>query len=167
MKTSFLHILSVCFLILFHVGKCNAQDAFEELEGDIINGVSISAGVFFPLFGDLELSYHKAYRINRSLVFELKPVLGVVQQLYLFEGNSDAYTIGYGGATMGLLLGRNNKFFDISIGAGYFLGDIDSWGASNNAIVPIGDIAYRNTKAGNRIRIGVGFPKGIFVGFFF
>lgn len=135
-------------------------------KGKVDRSFALTGGLMYLLYGNVELSMMNNLRIGNKAIFEYKPLAGIIRQLYLFEGNSDRYTIGYAGGTLGVLIGGKGKYFDLSLGAGYFFGDIDSMGDLAEQILPIGDIGFRNEVKGKRLKVGIGFPKGLFVSIF-
>lgn len=125
--------------------------------------IGISAGALYTLYTDLELNVSLNNRISNTIVLEAKQVLGLIRQLYLFEGNKNRYNIFYGGATIGANFGSKNRFLEIAIGYGYFHNSTNAWGNSTNGL-PIGSMAFKKVGTKNTLRFGVGFPLGLFIG---
>ena len=159
---------SLIILMLFlRSSSLSAQENSFFPVGQTTTDLAISGGATFLLFGSLELTLVNNRRVSERIVFDFKPMVGLVNQIYLFEGNSTAYRFIYTGATIGALFGKESKFLEVSLGAAYFNGNRNAWGIGKSFIMPVGDIAYRNQKLSTPIRIGVGIPKGLFVSFIF
>ena len=139
------------------------QDSFYPLNKNKVEA-GISGGLLYILYSNVELSITLNRRISEKIVIEAKPVLGLITQLYLFEGNESPYKITYKGGTMGFNYGKKNKLFELTFGLASFYSETNAWGSSTNGIKPIGTIAYKKVNAKSTFRFGVGIPHGVFVG---
>lgn len=126
--------------------------------------IGITAGLFFVFYTDLELNVTINRRVSNLIVLEAKPVLGLITQLYLFEGNQSRYRLTYGGATIGANFGKRNRFFEITTGYAYFYSSTNPWGDQTNGFKPIGTMAFKKVGTKKTFRIGIGFPHGLFLG---
>ena len=112
------------------------------------NAISLSAG-------------YSVFIINASIGYEniFFERLSYLHQATYAKVNIGAYlsfdNSAYGSLLGGYLIGKNNKFLDVSLGA---LMMYDGY------LLPAGEVAYRIQKNKFQFRTGLGFPSGVFVG---
>ncbi len=146
-------------LLGFSINSTSAQNELYFKSGKTYRSLGLSGGFAF-FVGAVELSLHNNRRISDNLIIEYKPLIGVIRQIYLFDGNGPRYTLGYVGGTGGILIGKNREYLNLSIGAGYYWSKNDPFNYGTN-ILPIGDISYVNYTSDIPYKIGLGIPKGI------
>ena len=112
------------------------------------NAISLSAG-------------YGVFIINASIGYEniFFERLSYLHQATYAKVNIGAYlsfdNYAYGSLLGGYLIGKNNKFLDVSLGA---LMMHDAY------LLPAGEVAFRIQKNRFQFRTGLGFPSGVFFG---
>jgi len=162
-------ILKTSFIILALQFSCQAQvqdSLVYPLNKNKIE-YGATAGAFIILFTDIELSLTFNRRVSNSIVLEGKPMLGLITQLLIFEGNEERYRFGYAGGTAGINIGKYNKFFEMTTGLAYYNDSDRAWGSSSQGVGWIGTLAYKTCGSRMTFRTGIGWPHGLFIGFNF
>ena len=158
--------VSICFLLAC-MHNIQAQE-FNRYELDKTNfDLGLSAGTALFIYTDVQLSLHFTRRITKLSVVEAKPLTGLITQLLIFEGNHGRYRIPYFGGTLGVNLGKQLKFFEVTLGPAYFIDPQSAWGDSSSNLYLIGSIGYRKINRNNTFRVGLGFPSGLYLSILF
>jgi len=161
---SFRIIISIlAFLLLSFTSYCQERLKYDFEEKEIEYGFTLGYGI---LFANLELSATVSKRVSNALVLSAEPLVGFLRQAHLFEGNEDRYFLPYAGGEVGLNLGPQNKFFELSLGLAYLYDKDSSWDGAVHKTLPLLSLAYKNSQSDSMTySLGVGFPHGLFLSF--
>lgn len=156
--------LGFLMLAFFLIANINAQEAAIENYREKQIDLGLTAGTFPLLYTNIELSLPISKRHTETIIYEFKPLVGMITQNFLFIGDDEKTRIGFAGATLGLNAGKNDKYFDLNLGAAYvfFAEDNDF----EPQVLPIISLAYKRVFDDLATRAGIGFPYGAFLSFY-
>jgi hypothetical protein len=164
------HVLLKLFLILFFLINSKHQIHSQDTLNYPLNETKIEVGFTIGTFyfiSDLEIATTISRRVSEGIVVEAKPLIGLIYQTFLFEGNESGYKLIYGGGTLGVNFGKGNTFFELTLGTGYFPNSKKVWSNSTPHLLPIGTIGYKKSGPKITFRAGVGFPQGVYLSYNF
>ena len=162
--------VSIIIILIFLGSKSVLVGQTNNIQLDSLNNIvhqaeleyGVTVGYIF-FFGNLEFSVATRKRFSKYVILEAKSVNSLLVESYSFNNYNRTYNLIIGG-TGGINLGKKNKFFELTLGAAYFY-----WPNRNNSFtkypfLPIGSIGFKQKIESTAVRIGVGFPNGIYFG---
>ncbi len=153
----------VLFVLLIGFGNSVfSQNSFYEPEKTHVE-LGFSAG--YVIFStDVQISATFIRRVSDHFVLEFKPVVGFVKTAFLFNGQSSSKFTYYGGMA-GVNFGKKNNFLELTTGAAYAT-NLKQYSLDSH-FLSLWTVGYKHKFEYLSLRIGLGFPQGLYIGFNF
>ena len=157
------NILLLTVFLFLSFTQLNSQDQRGYILKESETSFGVGVGSFVPFYADLEFFFNADIRLNKYFVLDIKLTPGLIHQLYLFGENYRPYKMIYFSGSLGVLIGKSTKFFELSIGETYFFDPSTAYGNGKHWIYPNASLGFRKLYTKTTFRVGVGVPQGIYL----
>lgn len=148
-------------LVFLFISLYSQSDDYADQVATKKTRIGLTIGTLPTIYSGFEFSLPMARQINDKWLLEYRPLTGV---LYQNEGKHLAL---YGGGSVNLSVGKKSGRFESGLGLAYFFDPSSEWGELSNHLLPIVNLAYRKSLKKQILRVGIGFPNGLYLSVYY